>query len=165
MSTVQIQLRPVETRDLGVFYTHLQHPPAQQMAAFIHENPADRAAHDAHWAKLLARDSILKRSIDLLHEDAEPELVGHIISFDMEGDRELTYWIDHHHWGKGIATKALGQFCNIEKTRPMYGRAAKDNPASIKVMTANGFALLREERGYANARGAEIDEVVMVRKS
>ncbi|MFG0245163.1 MAG: GNAT family N-acetyltransferase [Phycisphaerales bacterium JB052] len=158
-----INIRPVETRDIALFYDHLQHPPAQQMAAFIHEDPADRAAHDAHWAKLLASDSILKRSIELVQTNTVPVLVGHIISFDMDGDREITYWVDHHYWGKGIATEALRQFLHIEQVRPLFGRAALDNAGSIRVMERNGFALLRQERGYAHARGAEIDEVVMVR--
>ncbi len=165
MSRHKIQLRDVADSDVAVFFDHLQHHPAQQMAAFIHEHPEDRAAHDAHWGKLLANDSITKRSIELVHPDADPELVGHIISFTMEGDREITYWIDHHHWGKGIATEALRQFLAFEQTRPMYGRAAKDNMPSIRVMEHNGFTLLRHERGYAHARGAEIDEVVMILRS
>ena len=159
-----IQLREITEADTSVFFDHLQHAPAQQMAAFIHEHPEDRAAHDAHWNKLLANDSITKRSIELVHPDADPELVGHIISFTMEGDREITYWIDHHHWGKGIASEALHQFLAIEQTRPLYGRAAKDNTPSIRVMERNGFTLLRHERGYAHARGDEIDEVVMIRR-
>lgn len=162
MSQHTIQLRDVIDSDVAVFFDHLQHHPAQQMAAFIHEHPEDRAAHDGHWSKLLANDSITKRSIELVHPDADPELIGHIISFTMEGDREITYWIDHHHWGKGIASEALCQFLAIEQARPLYGRAAKDNEPSIRVMERNGFTLLRHERGYAHARGEEIDEVVMI---
>ena len=162
MSSCSIQLREVTHDDTSVFFDHLQHAPAQQMAAFIHEHPEDRAAHDAHWNKLLANDSITKRSIELIHPGAEPELVGHIISFTMEGDREITYWIDHKHWGEGIATEALREFLSIEKARPLYGRAAQDNESSIRVMVKNGFQLLRQERGFASARGEEIDEVVMV---
>jgi RimJ/RimL family protein N-acetyltransferase len=157
-----IQLRDVTDSDVAVFFDHLQHHPAQQMAAFIHEHPEDRVAHDAHWNKLLANDSITKRSIEVVKPNGDPELVGHIISFTMEGDREITYWIDHHHWGKGIASEALRQFLAIERARPLYGRAAKDNTPSIRVMERNGFTLLRHERGYAHARGAEIDEVVMI---
>ena len=162
MPEPSINLRPVIEADIGPFFEHLQHPPAQQLAAFIHENPADRAAHDAHWAKLLASDAVLSRSIELIEPDAEPVLVGHICSFTIDGDREITYWIDHHQWGKGIASQALVQFLLVESTRPLHGRAAKDNPASIRVMERCGFRLLRQEQGYANARGCEIDEVVMV---
>ncbi len=152
-----ITLRPVQPDDLLAFYEHLQHKPAQHMAAFVHEDPSDRDKFDAHWDKLMQSDTILKRSIEL-----DGQLVGHIISFDMMGDREITYWIDHHHWNKGIGTQALRQFIDIETTRPLHGRAAKDNAASIRTMERCGFILQAEERGFANARGEEIDEVVMV---
>jgi hypothetical protein len=33
--------------------------------------------------------------------------VGHIASFDLEGHREVTYWIGREDWGRGIATRAL----------------------------------------------------------
>lgn len=153
-----ITLRPIEPNDLPIFYQQLQHKPAQHMAAFVHEEPSNRAHFDAHWSKLMKSDKILKRSIEV-----DGMLVGHIMSFEMMGDREITYWIDHHHWGKGIATEALKQFLLIETTRPLHGRAAKDNTASIRTMEKCGFILQAEERGFAHARGEEIDEVVMVR--
>lgn len=154
---MNVTLREVIDSDLPVLFGHQQHKPAQHMAAFVHEDPSDRAGFDAHWSKLMNSDAILKRSILM-----DGLLVGHIISFDMMGDREITYWIDHHSWGKGIATAALGLFIDIEKTRPLNGRAAKDNVASIRSMEKCGFVLAAEERGFANARGEEIDEVVMV---
>ncbi|MBO6514315.1 MAG: GNAT family N-acetyltransferase [Phycisphaerales bacterium] len=152
-----ITLRPVERSDLPIFYEHLLHQPAQHMAAFVHEDPSDRAKFDMHWEKLLQSDAILKLSIEFKNQ-----LVGHIISFDMMGDREITYWIDHQYWNQGIASEALRQFTEIETTRPLFGRAAKDNAASIRTMEKCGFILQAEERGFANARGQEIDEVVMV---
>jgi len=127
------------------------------MAAFMPcEDAADRGAFDFHWANLMRSDLILKRSIE-----ADGQLVGHMISFEMGDDREITYWIDHHHWGRGIAGEALCQFLTIETTRPLFGRAAKDNTASIRLMEHCGFRLIAQERGFANARGEEIDEVVM----
>ena len=104
----------------------------------------------------MGSDKILKRSVE-----ADGRLVGHIMSFEMEGDREITYWIDHHYWGKGIASGALRLFLEIETTRPLFGRASTDNIGSIRSMEKNGFVLIAEERGFANARGEEIDEVVM----
>ena len=38
------------------------------------------------------------------------EIVGSISKFVMEGDNEITYWIDKKYWGKGIATTALQNF-------------------------------------------------------
>jgi len=157
---MKISLRPICDSDLPIFFTHQQHQPALQMAAFVHEDPSDRALFDTHWAKLMGSDKILKRSIE-----ADGRLVGHIMSFEIEGDREITYWIDHHHWGKGIAGEALSQFVMLENTRPLFGRAAKDNIASIRSMQRCGFKLIAQERGFANARGEEIDEVVMELRS
>ncbi|MDF1838047.1 MAG: GNAT family N-acetyltransferase [Planctomycetota bacterium] len=158
---MNITLRPIHPSDLPTFFEHIQDKEAQHMAAFVHEDPSDRAGFDSHWARLMASPRILKFAIEV-----DSELVGHIMSFDMPGendqlDREITYWIDKDHWGKGVATGALQRFLGEEKTRPLNGRAAKDNIASIRSMEKCGFVLAAEERGFANARGAEIDEVVM----
>ena len=153
---MRVTLRPIIDSDLPIFFEHQQHQPALHMAAFVHEDPSDRAHFDAHWAKLMGSAKILKRSIE-----ADGQLVGHIMSFEMEGDREITYWIDHNHWEKGIASEALRLFLEAETTRPLFGRAAKDNTASIRSMEKCGFQLIAHERGFANARGEEIDEVVM----
>jgi RimJ/RimL family protein N-acetyltransferase len=73
----------------------------------------------------------------------------------------VTYWLGREHWGKGIATRALREFLTIERTRPLFGSAAKDNAASVRVLEKCGFRLAGESRGYANARCAEIDEVLL----
>jgi ribosomal-protein-alanine N-acetyltransferase len=63
-------------------------------------------------------------------------------------------------FGKGVATKALQMFLNIEPKRPLYGHAAFDNYGSQKVMENCGFVRIGTETGFANARQAEIEEVV-----
>jgi RimJ/RimL family protein N-acetyltransferase len=154
---MSVTLRAIEDQDLPIFFDHMQYEPALKMAAFVHEDPSDRGAFDAHWIKLRGSDKVLKQTI--LQNDVA---VGSIMSFDMEGDREITYWIGHEHWGKGIATEGLRLFLDLEHQRPLSGRAAKDNLGSIRVMERCGFTHVRDERGFANARGEEIDEVVMV---
>ena len=159
---MQITLRTTVESDLAIFFIHQQHEPAQYMAAFMtHEDSSDRDSFDFHWSNLMGSDKVLKRSIE-----AQGQLIGHIMSFDTFDDdgiveREITYWIDHNHWNKGIASTALSLFLEIESIRPLFGRAAKDNIASIRSMEKCGFELIAEERGFANARGEEIDEVVM----
>ena len=87
--------------------------------------------------------------------------MGTIASFDLEGEREITYWVGREDWGRGIATRALQEFLQLETTRPLYGRAASDNAASIRVLTKCGFLVVGEGRGFAHARGEETDEVVL----
>jgi RimJ/RimL family protein N-acetyltransferase len=45
--------------------------------------------------------------------------------------------------------------------RPLYARAAKDNIASIRVLEKCGFQVMGYDKGFAIARGKEIEEVIM----
>ena len=56
---------------------------------------------------------------------------------------------------------ALSEFLPVQNTRPLYARAAKDNVASLRVLAKCGFMVSGYDRGFANARGQEIDEVVL----
>ena len=77
------------------------------------------------------------------------------------GKLEVTYWIGREFWGQGIATKALAALLSTVKTRPLYARAARDNIASLRVLEKCGFMIAGYERGFANARGEEVEEVVL----
>ncbi|MGI8469749.1 MAG: GNAT family N-acetyltransferase, partial [Pyrinomonadaceae bacterium] len=83
-----------------------------------------------------------------------------IAKFEMEGDTEITYWIDRNFWGKGIATTALKNFLTIENTRPVFGRVAFDNLGSQKVLEKCGFVKIGTDKGFANARQTEIEEFI-----
>ena len=85
---------------------------------------------------------------------------GSISKFEMEGDAEITYWIDRNFWGKAIATTALKNFLTIEKTRPIFGRVAFDNIGSQKVLEKCGFVKIGTDKGFANARQTEIGEFI-----
>jgi RimJ/RimL family protein N-acetyltransferase len=88
-------------------------------------------------------------------------LVGSVASFVMEGDTEVTYWIDRSAWGNGIASRALMQLLELVTVRPIYARAATDNVASLRVLTKAGFDVIGTERSYAGARGTEIEETIL----
>ena len=77
---------------------------------------------------------------------------GHIPSFTMEGQREITYWIGRGHWGRGLATEALRQFLDVEKIRPIFARSAADNIGSCRALEKCEFQKIGIERGHAPAR-------------
>lgn len=150
-----IALRPVEDADLDTFFAHLQDPVAVHQAAFVHRDPADRAAFDAHWARIRADARILNRAIL-----ADGVLVGHVASFVMDDRREVTYWIDRAAWGRGVATAALRLFlAEVDPVRPIYGTVAADNDASRRVLEKCGFRPDGEGRAFANARREDIGEL------
>ncbi len=152
----EVRLRNVQDKDLDIFFEHQQDIVSQQMAAFIHKDPSDRTAFDAHWNKIMNNKEVIIKTI--LFED---QVAGHIAKFVMFDEPELTYWIGNEFWGKGIGTQGLKLFLEELSIRPIYARAASDNLRSIRVLEKCGFKITGHEKGFANARGKEIDEVVM----
>ena len=135
----KIQLRDVEADDLPLFFEHQRDPIAVAMVAF---RSRDRDAFDQHWAKLLADETKLKKTIVVASAvSAENQVAGNIGSWTSEGKREVGYWIDRAFWGRGVATEALSAFLCLEQTRPLYAGVAKHNVASIRVLQKCGFTL------------------------
>ena len=140
-----IQLRDVEADDLALFFEHQRDPVAVAMVAF---QSRDRAEFAQHWAKLLADDTLLKKTIVVASSvsadsPAQNQVAGHIGSWTADGKREVGYWLDRAFWGHGIATEALTAFLRLEQTRPLYAGVAKHNAASIRVLQKCGFTLPR----------------------
>lgn len=150
-----VTLRELVDDDLPILFAQQRDPVAVQMAAFTAKDPDDWPAYLAHMAKVRADPTITNRVILVAGAVA-----GSIAVHSWFGDPEITYWIDRSFWGSGVATAALRLFLAEVTTRPLYARAAADNTGSIRVLEKAGFVKIGDERGYANARGAEIDEVV-----
>lgn len=151
-----VKLRKVRDDDLPIFFEYFRDPEAVRMAAFTSKDPDDRAAFNAHWSRIRAADDILNRTIEV-----DDRVAGSVSSYVMDGDTEITYWLGREFWGRGIATAALVAFLKEQTTRPIYARAAKDNIGSLRVLQKCGFAIIGEDRGYANGRGEEIEEYVL----
>ncbi|GGC77477.1 GNAT family N-acetyltransferase [Undibacterium terreum] len=152
----EIQLRDVIASDLPVFFRNQLDADANHMAAFTAKDPADRDAFDHHWAKIIADSSIPIQTITLGNE-----VIGHVLSYELAGATEVSYWISKEYWGRGLATQAMRAFLQLQTVRPLHARAAKDNIASLRVLEKCGFVITGVDRGYANARGAEIEEFVL----
>lgn len=153
----RLQLREVIDSDLELFFEHQQDPKASYMAAFTAKDPADRAAFYAHWARIRANNNTILRTIVW-----NGEVAGYLSHFEMFDRPQVAYWLGREYWGQGLATRALTAFLDLVPVRPVYGQAAADNIASIRVLQKCGFTITGRERGYANARGREIEEVILV---
>ena len=153
---MSVTLREVRDGDLPVFFAFMSDPEATRTAAFTSEDPTDRAAFNAHWARIRASDTVLMRTV--LADDV---VVGNVGVYGSPAEREVTYWIDRHHWGRGLATAALRTLLEAVPERPLYARAAADNTGSVRVLQKCGFTVTGKDRDFAHARGEETDEVLL----
>jgi RimJ/RimL family protein N-acetyltransferase len=129
----EVLLRDIEPDDLPIFFEHQRDPVAVAMVVF---RSRDKAEFNAHWAKILADDVSLKKTIV-----ADGQVAGHIASFMRDGEREIGYWIERTLWGRGIGSAALAAFLCLEQRRPLYAGVAPHNIASIRVLQKCGFTL------------------------
>ncbi|MDB5230184.1 MAG: GCN5-related N-acetyltransferase [Chitinophagaceae bacterium] len=155
MTNNNITLAETEKDDLNAFFQFQLNKEASYLAAFTPKDPNDKTAYIEKYTKHLADPAINMRTIKV-----NDEIAGSIAKFVMENDAEITYWIDRKFWGQGIATTALKDFLKIEQTRPIYGRVAFDNYGSQKVLEKCGFVKTGKDKGFANARQAEIEEFI-----
>lgn len=152
---LNIKLRPTKISDLDILFKFQLDKESGYLAAFMPKDPTDKSAYLNKYTKLLDDPKVNNQTITL-----DNIIVGSIAKFVMEGNTEITYWIDRKFWGQGIATKALKEFLTIETIRPIFGRVAFDNFGSQKVLENSGFNKVGTDKGFANARQMEIEEFI-----
>lgn len=147
-----ILLRLVTESDLPTLYEQQLDPEATAMAAFPSR---DEEAFYALSKKIMADEAVIFRAIVY-----DGRVAGSIGSWEMEGKREVGYWIGKEYWGKGIATQALTQYLEVEKARPLFAHVAKHNVGSKRVLEKNGFKVIGED-SYTNPAGVLVDEFIL----
>lgn len=151
-----VALRPILDSDLDALFEQMRDPESVQMAAFTAKDPNDREAFDAHMSRLRTSPDVTARAIT-----QDGHLVGSIGSFVIEGETEVTYWIDRPAWGQGVASRALTLLLRTVDVRPVYARAASDNVGSLRVLQKAGFTIIGTEISYASGRSSEIEETIL----
>jgi RimJ/RimL family protein N-acetyltransferase len=151
-----VALRPATDADLDALFEQMRDPESVRMAAFTAADPDDRAAFDTQLAKIRTSPEITHRVITV-----DGRVAGSIASFVIEGDTEVTYWIDRSFWGRGVASRALALLLDTVPVRPIFARVAGDNAASLRVLQKAGFAITGTDKGFANGRQAEIEETIL----
>jgi RimJ/RimL family protein N-acetyltransferase len=156
--TPLLLLRDVVADDLPTFFEQQLDRDAIHMAAFTTKDPTDREAFDTHWQRIMAEPAIIIKTI--LYEG---QVAGYVLSYEEDGRPEVSYWLGKAYWGQGLATLALATFlAQANPTRPIYARVARDNLGSRRVLEKCGFNVIGETKGYANARGETIAELLLV---
>jgi RimJ/RimL family protein N-acetyltransferase len=130
--SIRVRLRDVRDDDLPTLFEHQTDPEANRMANF---DARDRDAFMTHWAKILADETLVAKAV--VHDDA---IVGNVVSWTHDGERDVGYWIGREHWGKGVATAALGALLAELEERPLFAHVAEHNVGSIRVLEKCGFS-------------------------
>jgi RimJ/RimL family protein N-acetyltransferase len=152
----EIALREVRDEDLDGIFEQMRDPEGVWMAAFTAEDPDDREFFDTQMARVRADPGVTMRAIT-----RDGQLVGHVASFDRDGELEVTYGVDRDAWGQGVASRALDLLLQEVRTRPVQARAASDNLGSLRVLEKAGFRIIGTNRDFARARKAEIEETIL----
>ena len=150
-----VTLRPSEAADLPFFFRFQLDEEAQYLAAFTPKDQGDAPAYVAKFTRFLHDPTINMQTV-LVDET----IAGSIAKFEGNEAAEITYWLDRSCWGKGIATRALAAFLTLERARPLVGRVAFDNRGSQRVLEKCGFVRTGTNKGFANARQAEVVEFI-----
>ncbi|WP_327655072.1 GNAT family N-acetyltransferase [Streptomyces sp. NBC_00483] len=151
---MDLALRPVLPGDLPALFRQHNDPESMRTAAFVSPKSADRDLFEAHWHRI--REQYVVRTVLL-----DGAVAGSAAVYGEPGELEVTYWIDRAHWGRGVATAALRALLAEVTERPLHARAAADNKGSIRALEKCGFVVTGHDRGFAHARGEEIEEVVL----
>jgi RimJ/RimL family protein N-acetyltransferase len=151
----KIILRNTVIEDLEYFFHFQLDKEAGHMAAFMPKDPADKPAYISKYTKLLNDPTVNMQTIIV-----DNIIAGSISKFEMEGAAEITYWIDRKYWNRGVGTAALKSFLSSEHSRPITGRVVFDNFGSQRVLEKCGFVKIANDKGFANARQAEVEEFI-----
>ncbi|UOQ53535.1 GNAT family N-acetyltransferase [Hymenobacter cellulosivorans] len=150
-----VTLRPTTPADLEQLFHFQLDEEARYLAAFTPPDHTNKAAYVEKYGGFLLNPTIHMQTILV-----DGTIAGSISKFEIEGDAEITYWLDRAFWGRGIATAALATFLTLEVTRPLFGRVAFDNRGSQKVLKKCGFVRIGTYQGFANARQTAVAEFI-----
>ena len=153
---MDVALRETMEADLLTLYAHQQDEGARFMAGFTLRSSETWESFLGHMLNVMHDQSTLLRTIL-----ADGAVVGNLLSFEMDGRRFVSYWLDRERWGRGIATAALREFLTIETTRPLYAYVLADNHGSRRVLEKCGFTAIDTSSIFSPVRNAEVDELLM----
>jgi RimJ/RimL family protein N-acetyltransferase len=150
-----VSIRPVTDADFDALFELESDAEGSDMIAFLPREPGDLDAFTTHWTRIRTDAAMITRVIEV-----DGAFAGYAVSFVIDGERQVGYWIVRELWGRGIASAALAALIAEIPERPLWGSTASDNLGSQRVLLRAGFVFDRMERSHAPRRGTEIDEHV-----
>ncbi len=135
-----VRLREVRDDDLLVLHAYENDPEAVRRSKFT---PRPLDAFLKHWRERIIRDpDSLVRTVTV-----DGEVAGSVVSWTAkDGRRFVGYWLGRPYWGRGVGTRALGLFLELERVRPLYADPFSGNTASVRLLEKHGFEHVGTDR-------------------
>jgi RimJ/RimL family protein N-acetyltransferase len=149
---VERVLRDVRDDDIPIFFEQQNDPEAIEMAAFP---PREWEPFVEHWNKIRENPTCVTKTIV-----SDGEVVGNVLSWSRDDGRVVGYWLGREYWGRGLATRALGELIE-ELERPLYAEVSTTNIGSIRVLEKCGFEVIGKTVEHQEAFGGDIELLVM----
>ena len=153
----EVLLRPTTAADVAWLYGLEVDPESNRSAG---TKPRDWPTFEARWAVILADPGAAGVTPRVILADGEP--VGSVNISPWEGADAMGYWIAREHWGRGIATRAVGLMLAEFRRRPLFATASAANAASVRVLEKHGFTLVSRVSTPETARTVARETVMMV---
>lgn len=154
-----VTLRRTTEGDLPTLHGFEVDPASNELAG---TKPRDWPTFRARWAEILADGDGSVTGVTPRVILADGEIVGAVNIAPHEGQDAIGYWIGREHWGRGIATRAVGLLLREFTRRPVVATAAARNLPSISVLEKNGFVILSRDMTPETARTVQRETVTLV---
>jgi len=155
---VEVILRDVQPADLPTLFA-FESDPAWCAMALV--KPRTATAFDAVWTKIFHDWSSGLRSVVQKTILADDKVCGTIGCRLIEGRWVVGYGLGRTHWGRGIASCALGLLLEEVQLRPLSAHASASNIASVCVLLKHGFVITEKRAMPETERMLARDELIM----
>ncbi len=151
--TARLTLRPGWPEDAPALFRAIAHEQVAMRAARL---PWPYAMDDAAAWLSLPRGPSEPRFLILRHGPDRTDLIGGIGLTDVDGWRELGYWLTPAAWGQGYATEAGRAVLHMARyalpARPVRAFHQLANPASGRVLEKLGLRQVGQTDRYCLAQ-------------
>lgn len=154
----EIVLRPTTASDVRVLHGFEVDPFSNVMAG---TKPRDWATFEARWAEILGDPDGSVTGVTPRVIVADGVVVGAVNIAPQDGRDSIGYWIGREHWGRGIATRAVGLMLREFTRRPLIATTAGHNAASMRVLEKHGFVVVSRRMTAETARTVARETVTL----
>ncbi len=167
MEGSQFTLRPYRHGDETSLVRHANNRNVSRNLADLFPYPYTMESAK-EWVALNVNNPITHLSLAIAIEDEVVGGIGLTAKDDVFAQTaEVGYWLSEEHWGRGIATEALGlvvqhAFNDLGLARLEAGVFAW-NPKSARVLEKNGFTLEARLKNRIYKDGQFVDELLYAR--